>query len=186
MPSTPWKFPFFTLLLGILASLGQAATQTAAQAATQATHLPAAMPGSLAQVVNSCGSENNNRRDFPLFYAEVTTDGSDLRIREEPAGEPVGLVPDGWKLVVLEWSRNGVWARVTGAYGFIFPGGFSSAPEFVEGWVAAGYLKDLGRFCDKPTAVGQLMQPELFGINPVAVEADWLALGDALNVNPEP
>ncbi|MGB0562874.1 MAG: SH3 domain-containing protein, partial [Spirulinaceae cyanobacterium] len=137
-------------------------------------------PDQLAQLVKTCGTENNGRRDFPLFYAEVTTDGSPLRIRDEPAGEQVGLVPDGWKLVVLEWSRNGVWARVTGAYGFIFPGGFVSAPEFEEGWVAAGYLKDLGRFCNKPTAVGQLVQPELLGATPVEVQTDWLALGDAL------
>lgn len=164
MSINPWKLPLLTLTLGISASLGQNA---------QASELTS----ELAQVVNHC----KPRSDFPLFYSQVTTEGGRLRIREEPAGEIVGYIPNGWKIVVLEWTRNGVWARVTGPQGLVLPDGYVSAPDFrTEGWVSAGYLKDLGRFCAKPDGVGQLVQPEVLGVEPVAVQEDWLAMGDAL------
>ncbi|NEO83911.1 MAG: SH3 domain-containing protein [Spirulina sp. SIO3F2] len=162
MSITPRKFSLLMLTLGIITSLGQ--TVQAAEPASE-----------LAQVVNHC----KPRSDFPLFYSQVTTEGGRLRIREEPAGEIIGYIPNGWKIVVLEWTRNGVWARVTGPGGFTFPE-YASAPDFVEGWVSAGYLKDLGRFCAKPDGVGQLLQPEVLGVEPVTVQEDWLAMGDAL------
>lgn len=181
MQITSWQLPFLTLILGIIANLGQTA-----QATNQVTEAPSGLslsesassgltPPELAQVVNHCKPRSN----FPLFYAQVTTDGGRLRVREEPAGDVVGYIPNDWKIVVLEWTRNGVWARVTGPGGFTLPS-YVSAPDFEEGWVSAGYLKDLGRFCTKPDGVGQMLAPEVLGAEPVAVQTDRLAMGDAL------
>ena len=158
-----WKFPLFTLLVGSLASLGQSAH------AESNAHL-------LAQVVQPCEYDG-----FPDYYSRITTnDGDSLRVRATPDGRVIGDIPDGWAVVVLEWSRNGAWARVTSHFGNMGNMGFGSAPRFREGWVSAAYLKDIGRSCNKPDSVGQLLQPQLFGERPVEVQTDWLALGDAL------
>lgn len=160
-PMSPnvWKLSFTVFVAGALASVGQSA---------QAEQV--------AQVVRGC-----KYGDFPQYYSRVQTNqGDPLRVRATPAGRTIGSIPDGWAVVVLEWSRNGVWARVTSHFGNVDPYGFASAEYFREGWVSAGYLKDLGRFCEKPAAVAQLIQPEVFGANPVEVQGDWLALGDAL------
>ncbi|NJL87209.1 MAG: SH3 domain-containing protein [Leptolyngbyaceae cyanobacterium SM1_1_3] len=165
-PSAPcpvsWKLPFFILLTGIISGLGQ---QARADEGTQP----------LAQVVRGCEFDG-----FPKYYSRVTTnEGDPLIVRQTPAGRPIGSVPDGWAVVVLEWTRNGVWARVTSHFGVAEEDIFDSAPYFREGWVSAAYLKDLGRFCSKPEGVVQLLQPE-FAEHPVEVQGDWLAWGDAL------
>jgi hypothetical protein len=41
-------------------------------------------------------------------------------------------------------------------------------------------VKDLGRFCEKPEATAMLLQPDLFGAQPIEVQGDWLAMGDVL------
>jgi hypothetical protein len=130
----------------------------------------------VAQVVRSCESG-----DFPKYYSRITTKNRDpLRVRSTPSGKVIGAVPHGWAIVVLEWSRNGVWAKVTSHHGDPGQYGFGNAPDFREGWVAAAYLEDLGRFCQKPESVAQLVQPQLFGAQPVEVQSDWLAMGDVL------
>jgi Bacterial SH3 domain len=139
----------------------------------------AANAAQVAQVVQGC-----QYGDFPKYYSRIRTNNSDpLRVRASANGKVIGSIPHGWAVVVLEWSRNGVWAKVTSHHG----GGrfgpvFSSAPDFQEGWVAAAYLEDLGRFCEKPESVAQLAAPNLFGAQPVEVQSDWLAMGDALAV----
>ncbi|MEM6451454.1 MAG: SH3 domain-containing protein [Cyanobacteria bacterium P01_D01_bin.105] len=130
-----------------------------------------------AQTVQLC-----NRGEFPRSYVRVNTQSGDpLRVRSQPAGTQIGLIPDGWAVRVLEWSRNGYWVKVTSHFGFD-PGefGFGSAPDFAEGWVSAGYVKDEGRHCFKPEGVGQLVAPEVFGTLPVEVQGDWLATADSL------
>ena len=130
-----------------------------------------------AQTVQLC-----DRGEFPRAYVRVNTQSGDpLRVRSQPAGTQIGLIPDGWAVRVLEWSRNGYWVKVTSHFGFD-PGefGFGSAPDFAEGWVSAGFVKDEGRHCFKPGGVGQIVQPEVFGAAPVEVQGDWLAMADAL------
>lgn len=134
-----------------------------------------------AQTVQLC-----DRGEFPKAYVRVNTQSGDpLRVRIEPAGRQIGLIPDGWAVRVLEWSRNGYWVKVTSHFGTWEPGrigsGFGSAPDFAEGWVSAGYVKDEGRHCFKPQGVGQLLQPGVFGAAPVEVQSDWLAMGDILS-----
>lgn len=159
MSQNALKLSFTVFLAGAIASLGQSA---------QAEEI--------AQVIRGC-----EYGDFPQYYSRIQTNqGDPLRVRATPAGRVIGSIPDGWAVVVLEWTRNGVWARVTSHFGNVGPYGFASAEYFREGWVSAAYLKDLGRFCDKPAAVAQLVQPEVFGAQPVEVQGDWLALGDAL------
>ncbi len=154
-----WKLPLLILFSGVIASFAQKAQ---------------ADDSTLAQVVRGCQFGG-----FPKYFSEVTTNGDPLRVRATPNGQPIGLIPNGWQVVVLEWSRNGVWARVTNHFSIDYPR-FASAPDFREGWVSAGYLKDLGRFCDKPANVGQLLQPEVFGAQPIEVQGDWVALADRL------
>jgi len=129
-----------------------------------------------AQTVQLC-----DRGEFPKAFVRVDTQSGDsLRVRSAPAGEPIGLIPDGWAVRVLEWSRNGYWVKVTGHFGAAPPFGFGNAPDFVEGWVSAGFVEDEGRHCFKPGAVGRLVQPEVFGAEPVEVQSDWLAMADGL------
>ena len=163
MPQKLWTLPLFTLFVGALSALGQSAR--AEDNAQQ-----------LAQVVQRC-----EYGGFPDYYSRITTnDGDPLNVRATPDGRVIGSIPDDWAVVVLEWTRNGAWARVTSHFGNIGRIGFASAPRFREGWVSAAYLKDLGRFCDKPASVGQLLQPQIFGEQPVEVQGDWLAAGDLL------
>jgi hypothetical protein len=157
----------FHLTLAVLLStaLLSVAPKAQAAAATQ-----------VAQVVRAC-----EYGDFPKYYSRITTKNNDpLRVRSKPGGTVIGAIPNGWAVVILEWSRNGVWAKVTSHHGDVGSYAFGSAPDFREGWIAAGYLEDLGRFCQKPESVAQLVQPQLFGAQPVEVQSDWLAMGDAL------
>jgi hypothetical protein len=158
----------FRLALALLLSTALLSFGQTAQAETSAPQL--------AQVVRGC-----EYGDFPKYYSRITTNNQDpLRVRSSPSGKVIGAVPHGWAVVVLEWSRNGVWAKVTSHFGDPGNYGFGTAPDFKEGWVAAAYLEDLGRFCQKPESVAQLVQPQLFGATPVEVQSDWLAMGDVL------
>jgi hypothetical protein len=137
---------------------------------------PQVQAAQVAQVVQGCEYDG-----FPKYYSRIRTNNGDpLRVRASANGRVIGAIPDRWAVVVLEWSRNGVWAKVTSHHGAPGSRGFGSAPDFREGWVAAAYLEDLGRFCEKPESVAQLAAPNLFGATPVEVQSDWLALGDAL------
>ncbi len=162
MASQSLKFPLFLLTIGALSGIGQSAQ---AEEGVQ-----------YAQAIQGCPNGG-----FPVPYVRIATSGSPLRVRATPAGNPIGSIPNGWAVRVLEWSRNGYWVKVTDQYGF---GGtppiFNSAPDFREGWVSAGYVKDLSRSCEKPSATAQLLQPEVFGARPVEVQGDWLAMGDTL------
>ncbi len=172
------KFPFFLLAIGTLSGLGSGAQATdSAQPTDSAQSEEGAQY--YAQTVQTCQSGG-----FPSYYVRIQTNNGDaLKVRSTPAGTAIGLIPNGWAVRVLEWSRNGYWVKVTSH--FESRGGpqtisFGSAPEFREGWVSAGYVKDLGRFCEKPEAAAMLLQPEVFGARPVEVQGDWLAMGDGL------
>jgi hypothetical protein len=156
------RFPLFALVVGALSGIGQSAQAESGQLQ--------------AQTVQACEFGG-----FPGYYVRVQTNsGDDLAIRSAPAGTVVGAVPNGWAVRVLEWSRNGYWVKITSQYAYAGPIAFGSAPNFREGWVSAGYVKDLGRFCDKPLEAAQLVQPEIFGDRPVQVQGDWLAMADQL------
>jgi hypothetical protein len=157
----------FPLALALLLSVPLLSLAPQAQAAETAPQV--------AQVVRGC-----EYGGFPKYYSRIRTNNNDpLRVRVAANGKVIGAIPNGWAVVVLEWSRNGVWAKVTNHWGTDEPR-FGSAPDFREGWVAAAYLEDLGRYCEKPESVAQLAQPALFGAQPVEVQSDWLAMGDAL------
>ncbi|MGB7414560.1 MAG: SH3 domain-containing protein, partial [Thermosynechococcaceae cyanobacterium] len=148
------KLSLLIFLSGLVVSLNQKA-------------IAVTRPRQVAQVAKSCESGHG-----PRFFTRVTTNqGDPLSVRSAPAGSKVGSIPNGWAVIVLEWSRNGYWAKVTGRYGAVY-GGFASAPDFREGWVSASYLKDLGRLCDKPESAAQLIEPEIFGEQPIEVQGD--------------
>lgn len=183
MSQPSWQFLQLILWSGLVSSLAPTAPATAhPQHPTPEQLDPQTVAShSIAQVVEAC-----EYGGYPKFYARIiTNDRDNLNIRANPrsSGAVIGSVPHGWAVRVLSWSRDGTWARIIDHYG---GGHFGSAPHLKEGWVAAAYLKDLGRFCDKPLlndggAVGQLSQPELLGANPVAGQHDALVLGDALS-----
>lgn len=187
MATPPLKLPLFLAATGSMVGsffglLQQSAQAQTAQSLQTQTAQPLDQPleQQMAQAVRTCQFGG-----FPRSYVRIKTSGSPLRVRSAPAGNAIGLIPDGWAVRVLEWSRNGYWVRVTShfdvppeAYGRSII--FGSAPDFQEGWVSAGYVEDAGRTCEKPDAVGLLLQPEVFGAQPVQVQGDWLAMGDQL------
>ena len=86
-----WKLPLLIVLSGAIASFAQKAQ---------------ADDSTLAQVFRGC-----EYIGFPKYYSQVTTNNGDpLRVRATPDGRAIGTIPDGWQVIVLEWSRNGVWA----------------------------------------------------------------------------
>ncbi len=162
------KFPLFLLTVGAVAGYGQRAW------ANERVHEGAAKNVQLqAQTVQLCEFGG-----YPTAFVQIATNGDPLRVRVSPDGRQIGLIPDGWEVRVLEWSRNGYWVKVTGQYGG--GGSFASAPNFSEGWVSAGYVKNLTRACQKPSNAAQLLRPDVFGSRPVEVQGDWLAMGDML------
>jgi hypothetical protein len=121
--------------------------------------------------------------NFQGFYARVTTQGDDLRVRATPNGDVIGSIPNGWEVIVQERDTTGNWARVTSHYGERFGNdgpAFGSAPNFRNGWVSTDFLTDLGFSCDKPFNLRSLLQPALFGQRQVVVGEDWLSRGDRL------
>ncbi len=161
------KFPLFLLTVSALSGLGQSAQAQNVQA----------------QSVQLCQDDDFPSRagEFPKAYVQIQTSGDPLRVRASPAGQQIGLIPNGWNVRVLEWSRNGYWVKVTSQYGsWDNRMGFGNAPDFAEGWVSAGYVRDMGRSCQKPGATAQLLRPAVFGLRPVEVQSDWLLMGDML------
>jgi hypothetical protein len=159
------RFPLLALVAGALSGPGQSAQAESGQ--------------QYAQTVQGCEFGG-----FPGYFVRIETNGDDLAIRSAPAGAVVGAVPNGWAVRVLEWSRNSYWVRITSQYAYAGDDlALMSAPNFREGWVSAGYVKDLGRFCDKPLEAAELVQPEIFGDRPVQVQGDWLAMVDQLAQN---
>jgi hypothetical protein len=160
MSQPSWKLPFFLLTVGTLASAASAVQ--AEDGSLDASTAVKIEPVEIAQVVLPCEYGN-----YPHYYSQVETDGDPLVLRQAPNGTLVNTVPDGWTVSVLEWSQDGAWARVL-------------TPNYHNGWVSAAYLKDLGRFCEKPVSVSQLLVPEILGENSIEVQADVLAMADQL------
>lgn len=186
MSQTFFKLPLFLLATGALVS---SATQAEARG-QQAVEAGAAefSPGTapllaplLAQAVQRCDDER-----YPSFYARIATNRDPLTVRLAPNGTVIGSIPKNWEVIVYEWSDDGAWARVShhfSRYGGYQPNSrprFASAPDFSSGWVSAAYLKDIGRFCDKPANLASLVQPEVLGSKPMEVQGDWLAAADSL------
>ncbi|MFK8186082.1 MAG: SH3 domain-containing protein [Phormidesmis sp.] len=127
-----------------------------------------------AQVVSPCPFGSR----YPDYYVRITTnDGDPLRVRSSPNGTVIGAAENGWNVRLLEWSRDGAWVRILSPWD---SPNLSATPYGREGWVSAAYVKEVGRFCEKPRGVGQLVQPEVLGAAPVQVQGDWLAAADGL------
>lgn len=127
-----------------------------------------------AQVVSPCPFSTR----YPDYYVRIkTNDGDPLRVRSSPNGTVIGAAENGWSVRLLEWSRDGAWVRILSPWD---SPNLSSTPYGSEGWVSAAYVEEVGRFCEKPRSFGQLMQPEVFGAEPVQVQGDWIATAEGL------
>ena len=176
------SLPLFLLATGALLSVA-----TQAEARGSQPVVPEVADSSLgaapllAQAVQRCEDDR-----YPSFYARVATNREPLTVRLAPNSTVVGSIPKNWEVIVYEWSNDGAWARVShhfSRYGGYQPNSrplFANAPDFSSGWVSAAYLKDIGRFCDKPANLASLLQPEVLGSKPVEVQGDWLAAADSL------
>jgi hypothetical protein len=114
----------------------------------------------------------NNPR---LRYGRVATqDGDDLYIRSRPNGKVIGAVPFGWAVVTVKRDATNQWVYIDEQY----PSG--SAPDLTRGWVAAKFIKPLGRFCEKPRAFIRTNMHGLFANKQVLVNEHWVQMSDRL------
>lgn len=114
----------------------------------------------------------NNPR---LRYGRVATqDGDDLYIRSRPNGKVIGAVPFGWAVVTVKRDATNKWIYIDEPY----PSG--SAPALTRGWVAAKFIKPLGRFCEKPRAFIRTNMNGLFASSQVLVNENWIRMSDRL------
>ncbi len=114
----------------------------------------------------------NNPR---LRYGRVATqDGDDLYIRSRPNGKVIGAVPFGWAVVTVKRDATNQWIYIDEQY----PTG--SAPALTRGWVAAKFIKPLGRFCEKPRAFIRTNMNGLFANKQVLVNENWIQRSDRL------
>ena len=174
------KLPLLLICSGAIVSTATQAEAREQQATTTETTAQSTAP-LIAQAVQRC---DDNR--YPNFYARVATSQDPLAVRQAPNSTVIGTIPKDWEVIVYEWSDDGAWARVAshfsryGGYEANVRPRFANAPDFSSGWVSAVYLKDIGRFCNKPANMASLIQPEVFGNQPVAIQEDWLAAADSL------
>lgn len=112
----------------------------------------------------------------PQDYGRVITTSDPLSVRSTPNGDVIGSIPQGWAVVTNGKDSTGDWTHVTSHFG-IGDFGFASAPSFRKGWVSTRFLRPLGRYCYKPTALLKL-PGLLFGGSPVTVQENWTQRGD--------
>lgn len=114
----------------------------------------------------------NNPR---LRYGRVSTqDGDDLYIRSRPNGKLIGAVPFGWAVVTVKRDATNQWIYIDEPY----PS--ASAPALTRGWVAAKFIKPLGRFCEKPRAFIRTNMNGLFASSQVLVNENWIRMSDRM------
>lgn len=110
-----------------------------------------------------------------LRYGRVATqDGDDLYIRSRPNGTVIGAVPFGWAVVTVKRDSSQQWIYID-EYPAV------SAPALRSGWVAAKYIKPLGRFCEKPVSFLRTNMNGLFASNSVVVNENWVQIGDRIS-----
>ncbi|WP_204105670.1 MULTISPECIES: hypothetical protein [Spirulina sp. CCY15215] len=154
-----------TIALTILSLLGL-------KTAIAATHSESIDRGDLRLSQQNCPD--------PEYYARVITETDPLSVRSTPNGSTIGAIPKGWAIVTNGKDSTGEWTHVTSHFGDIGSYGFADAPNFRQGWVSTRFLRPLGRYCYKPTAL--LKIPSLlFGGSSVVVHEDWNQRGDRLS-----
>ncbi|KJH73373.1 SH3 domain-containing protein [Aliterella atlantica] len=110
-----------------------------------------------------------------LRYGRVATlDGDDLYIRSRPNGKVIGAVPFGWAVVTVKRDSTQKWVYID-EYPAV------SAPALRSGWVAAKYIKPLGRFCEKPMSLIRTNMNGLFANKKIVVNENWVQIGDRIS-----
>lgn len=158
-----WKSVLSFIALVILSMLG-----TKANATTKTP--PTSITSNEPILAQDC--PYNNPR---LRYGRVATqDGDDLYIRSRPNGKIIGAVPFGWAVVTVKRDATNQWIYIDEPYAT------GSAPALTRGWVAAKFIKPLGRFCEKPRAFIRTNMKGLFANQQVLVNEDWILWSDRL------
>lgn len=180
-----WKraFTFITAMFLSVIGVKTAFATTKIFKATQAGKPSLTPPLSNREMELAQACSNESRHESPRPYARVTTQGEPLNIRSSPNSRIIGSVPNGWQVVTLNRDATGKWTRITSHFGNVdvAPMGFGSAPRFRNGWVSTRYLKNLGRFCDKPM---NLMRSDLKTLSErkkLLIHEDWVEMGDRIS-----
>jgi hypothetical protein len=91
----------------------------------------------------------------------------------------IGAVQAAGEVITLGRDSSGAWVRITTDIHGYGPESFISAPYLRDGWVSAAFLRNLGRFCDKPYNLRMQSQAAVFGDRTVE-QQDWLQMADAI------
>lgn len=116
----------------------------------------------------------------PKSYSRIVTQqGDPINVRSQPNGPVIGSIPSGWAIVPVKTDASGNWVKVNHHFGN-FDVAFGSAPNFRIGWVAARYLKYLGKFCEKPQNQMSLLRLNLFDKHEIQIQSNWIKMGDRI------
>ncbi|HBE18822.1 MAG TPA: hypothetical protein DEG17_08955 [Cyanobacteria bacterium UBA11149] len=178
-----WKKAFTFIAAIFLSAIGvktALATTTITKAdKAEKTSLIPPLRNSEMEIAQACPTDS--RHQSPRLYARVNIRMGTLNIRSSPNGRIIGSVPNRWQVIVLNRDKTGQWSRITSHVGDVSPFGFVSAPDFRDGWVATPYLKDLGKFCDKPMNLMRSEMNTLSEGNKILVHEDWVQMGDRIS-----
>lgn len=153
-------------------------TITKAEKAEKTSLMPP-LRNSEMEIAQACPTDSPH--ESPRLYARVNMRRGTLNIRSSPNGRIIGSVPNRWQVIVLNRDKTGQWSRITSHFGDVSPVGFASAPDFRDGWVATAYLKDLGKFCDKPINLMRSDLTPLSETKKILVHEDWVQMGDRIS-----
>lgn len=178
-----WKKAFTLITAMFLSVIGvkTAFATTKISKATQVEKPSLTPPLSNGEMELAQACPNESQHESPRPYARVTTQRDPLNIRSSPNGRIIGSVPNRWDVVTLNRDATGKWTRITSHFGDVGPIGFASAPRFREGWVSTANLKDLGRFCDKPSSLMRGELKTLSETKKILIHEDWVQMGDRIS-----
>lgn len=180
-----WKTTLFFLTSMVLSLVGMtggnagASTSSAVSATkmSQQTETASVLPDQPTTTAqNSCPYGG-----APRLFARVTTSSTALNVRTSPNGRIVGAIPKNWEVVVVDRDRTGQWTRIKNHFDIDMSrfSAFGSAEAFRDGWVSSRFLRDLGRFCDKPYN-DRFSLKALLGYPQALIRGDWLQWGDRI------
>ena len=165
--TSKWKLIISFITFFVLSVLS---TKPSATATMQTVDTQARTTSGETILTQACPYDNPRLR-----YGRVATqDGDDLYIRSRPNGKIIGAVPFGWAVVTVKRDATKKWIYIEEQYPY------NSASALKTGWVAAKFIKPLGRFCEKPVSFIRTNMNGLFAGRQVLVNESGIEIGDRL------